>query len=48
METSEIGPGFSLLRLQLFKTSDTVRTDEEISLGKAVFRKEYVFWIYHD
>jgi hypothetical protein len=47
MGTSEIGPGFSSLRLQLFKTSDIVETDEEISEERSVL-PGLSFWIYHD
>jgi hypothetical protein len=46
-EMSEIGPTLSSLRLQLFKTSDTVKTDEEISEENNV-SPELSFWICHD
>jgi hypothetical protein len=46
-EMSEIGPTLSSLRLQLFKTSDTVKTDREISEKNSVL-PGLSFWIYHD
>jgi hypothetical protein len=44
---SDTGPKLSSLRLQLFKTSDIVKTDEEISEENSVL-PELSFWIYHD